>query len=58
MLSNCLSIVIHKIYFISLILKGGGDLSAMKGHKGLENIVSVIGTEFIRYKSKFERILI
>ncbi|RGB28488.1 peptidyl-tRNA hydrolase [Rhizophagus diaphanus] len=34
----------------TLMIQSGGDLSAMKGHKGLENIVSVIGTEFIRFR--------
>ncbi|RIA96878.1 peptidyl-tRNA hydrolase [Glomus cerebriforme] len=34
----------------TLMIQSGGDLAAMKGHKGLENIVSVIGTEFIRFR--------
>ncbi|CAG8718636.1 2443_t:CDS:2 [Dentiscutata erythropus] len=31
-----------------LMVQGGGELAAMRGHKGLENIVSVIGTDFVR----------
>ncbi|GES74284.1 aminoacyl-tRNA hydrolase [Rhizophagus clarus] len=34
----------------TLMIQSGGDLSAMKGHKGLENIVSKIGTEFTRFR--------
>ena len=43
------TVVILKIYFE---FTGGGDLAAMKGHQGLEHVVSVVGTEFIRYKIK------
>ena len=39
--------MILKNYFV---FTDGGDLAAMKGHKGLENIVSTIGKEFVRYK--------
>ncbi|CAG8580779.1 8738_t:CDS:2 [Funneliformis mosseae] len=34
----------------ALMIQSGGDLAAMKGHKGLENIVSTIGKEFIRFR--------
>ncbi|RHZ56319.1 hypothetical protein Glove_402g72 [Diversispora epigaea] len=34
----------------TLMIQGGGDLAAMKGHKGLENIVSKIGTDFVRFR--------
>ncbi|CAG8743036.1 23413_t:CDS:2 [Gigaspora margarita] len=31
-----------------LMVQDGGKLAAMRGHKGLENIVSTIGTNFVR----------
>ncbi|CAG8831290.1 2975_t:CDS:2, partial [Racocetra persica] len=31
-------------------LPDGGKLAAMRGHKGLENIVSMIGTDFVRFR--------
>ncbi|CAG8780502.1 18596_t:CDS:2, partial [Acaulospora morrowiae] len=34
----------------TLMIQGGGDLAAMKGHKGLESIVSIIGTDFVRFR--------